>query len=861
MPRRKQLFKQETLTAAETAHGGTGDGSGPDRVGGGIERGDQLDDGGGRPRSIDSFSFVYQLQHAIHDQALLFGSAMFAAAAAILWEWQPAPPRAVSSTGPPASASALDVYFHSPAEAGFRASEVMGWMARWRALPAVISCVYLLILRFAGFLMVRRGRPVTCPRIRLLWNLALSLFSLICVSRVVPALLLSFVREGFVATVCAPPELGLGNGAAGLWNWLFVMSKLVELGDTSFLVLGRKPLTLLHTWHHASVLVWACQQYVACSGPAVLFVAMNAVVHTPMYLYFAAVEFLPSHGMRSFAMTITTIQTTQMFLGLLITAIAACTPSCAFSSGSAAFSAAIYLSYLVLFLRFADKAYALRARLRHYAFSLRHHQSRSESASDTAEQRLWRKAGLSQPDAFAIACQSVPLYLGHLREVEAMQLYGLYKQVHCGDLPGVAPPLSADSAGTKAEAKLAAWAQQRGRSTAECQLEYMRILDAIASRINEFVHHSPVRQRNPTAAARSHGADSAAAVSARPGALFAVRIAGVGRYLPSRIVTTAEIERRGGFKPGSLSSGRSAVLERRRASLSEWPADMSAKAALEALAEANLQPSQVDAIINASGTQEQFIPDGSVRIQHALGLEDSGIPCFSIHATCISFVVALEAAAALLQRPDGKYNSILVCAGEVMTHGLDPWDAHCAPLFGDGAAAVVLVRSGSDEPSAIHAAQLETYSSGRDLTVVAAGGCRFPNHSRDESIDHRLFNPALKYEHGHFKMDGEATIRFVAARMPNALEALLPGLSSGLGDIDWVVPHQASGLALDSLAIYGWPHDRIIRTIETLGNVVAASIPLTLYEGVKSGKIRRGDKVLLCGTGAGLTFGGMIITY
>ncbi len=745
------------------------------------------------------------------------------------------------------------------------ASNVMGWMARWRTLPAVISCVYLLLLRFAAALMARRGLPVACPRIRLIWNLALSAFSLLCVSRVMPALLLSFARQGFQATVCAPPELGLGNGAAGLWNWAFVMSKLAELGDTAFLVLGRKPLTLLHTWHHASVLVWAWHQYVACSGPAVLFVAMNAVVHTPMYLYFAAVEFLPAHGMRSFAMTITTMQTTQMFIGLLITAIAAQTPSCAFSSSSAVFSAAIYLSYLVLFLRFADKAYALRARLRrYYGSTLRLYLtvSRCENAGDDVEQRPWRKAGLSQSDAFAIACQSVPLYLGHLREVEAMQLYGLYKQVHGGDLRGIAPPLSSDEPATKAEAKLVAWAQHRGRSAAECELEYIRILDAIADRVVEAAHQSAARRRHPQPAVRTKAPTAVPhGLSARPGVLFAVRIAGIGRYLPSRIVTTAEIEQRGGFKPGSLSSGRSAVIERRRASLSEMPADMSAKAALEALSAAHLQPTQLDAIINASGTQEQFIPDGSVRIQHALGLDDSGIPCFSIHATCISFVVALEAAAALLQRPDGKYNSILICAGEVMTHGVDPWDAHCAPLFGDGAAAVVLVRSGSDEPSAIHAAQLETYSSGRDLTVVAGGGCLFPNHSRDESIDHRLPNPALRYEHGHFKMDGEATIRFVAARMPNALEALLPGLSSGLGDIDWVVPHQASGLALDSLAIYGWPQDRIIRTIETLGNVVAASIPLTLYEGVKSGKIRRGDKVLLCGTGAGLTFGGMIMTY
>ena len=219
----------------------------------------------------------------------------------------------------------------------------------------------------------------------------------------------------------------------------------------------------------------------------------------------------------------------------------------------------------------------------------------------------------------------------------------------------------------------------------------------------------------------------------------------------------------------------------------------------------------------------------------------------------------------------------------------------------------MLRRAAPAEASCVHRALLQTFSAGARLTQIEAGGTRLPPHPRDESLDHRGANPLVEYGHNHFKMDGEGMLRFVAERMPAALEALRPGLSAGgrgllsalgqdctpparralpearaapqhrrgeepstfppaglsrgLGDIRWVVPHQASGIALDSLAVYNWPPAQVVRTLAKYGNCVAASLPLTLYEGVSTGQIRRGDKVLLCGTAAGGSFGGIILTY
>ena len=215
------------------------------------------------------------------DTWLLSVAAAFVVFASALQSWEPPqPPEPL----PPPLVSKLDYYLHSPAEAAFDCRMVLSAMTRWRALPAGLSAAYLVALHVA------RGRikSIQLPRLRMAWNAGLSLFSFVVLSRVLPALLWRVAYVGLLNTACEAPEDNLGNGASGLWMWLFLVAKVAELGDTAFLVLGRRPLTLLHVWHHASALVWTWQLYVSRAGPALVFMAMNAAVHFLMYGYFAA---------------------------------------------------------------------------------------------------------------------------------------------------------------------------------------------------------------------------------------------------------------------------------------------------------------------------------------------------------------------------------------------------------------------------------------------------------------------------------------------------------------------------------------------------------------------------------------------
>ena len=326
-----------------------------------------------------------------------------------------------------------------------------------------------------------------------------------------------------------------------------------------------------------------------------------------------------------------------------------------------------------------------------------------------------------------------------------------------------------------------------------------------------------------------------------------LKIIGLGQYLPKRIVPSSELEALCGLPEGWVER-HNGVRERRWVTDEETSSFMSSQAALEALDEAKLKPNQLDLIINASGTGEQAIPDTGSLVQRQLGLGNSGIPAMTVHTTCLSFVAGMDVAANFLQ--SGRYKNILITSCDVSSCGINPKEPESASLVGDAAAAVVVTRTGDDDDSRIHHAHFKTYGDAAYLTTIMGGGSRF--HPRFDG-----HNP----QDDLFHMDGPAVLRKVREIAAGFLEELYPGLSKGLGDIDVVVPHQASKIGLLMLERFGWPEKKIMRTIETLGNCVAASIPVTLYQSVRNGNIQRGDKVLIAGTGAGLSIGGLVLTY
>lgn len=325
-----------------------------------------------------------------------------------------------------------------------------------------------------------------------------------------------------------------------------------------------------------------------------------------------------------------------------------------------------------------------------------------------------------------------------------------------------------------------------------------------------------------------------------------LQIIGVGRYMPERVVTAAEVEALCKLPSGWVAR-RAGVLERRWVTF-ETNALMGARAAREAVERAGLAFEDIDLILNASGTQQQAIPDGAALLQRELGLGSSGIPCMSVHTTCLSFVAALDVASNFLAT--GRYGTILIVSSDIGSIGLNFEEPESASLIGDGAAAVVVRRTPEGEASRILASRFATFGDGAHLTEIRGGGTgRHPN--ADTTVR----------EDNLFHMAGPEVLRMALKQGAPFLEELRPGLSKSLEGINLVVPHQTSLMGLKAFQMFGWSPDVIVETLHKYGNCVAASIPITLYEAVMTNRLQRGDELLLVGTGAGLSIGGMILVY
>ncbi|ULH15058.1 ketoacyl-ACP synthase III [Deinococcus sp. KNUC1210] len=307
------------------------------------------------------------------------------------------------------------------------------------------------------------------------------------------------------------------------------------------------------------------------------------------------------------------------------------------------------------------------------------------------------------------------------------------------------------------------------------------------------------------------------------------------------MVPTAEVAALCGL-PAEVAAARSGVQERRWLSEGETALTLGAQAARDALTAARLEPQQIDVLLNASGTQLQPIPDGAALLARELGW--SGNAAYSLHGTCLSFLLALHHAALLIAA--GQARHVLIVSSEAGSLGLNFAHAESSLLIGDGAAAVVL--GPAERPGqGLHAARFETYPEGAEHTRIRAGGSLLNNRS-----------PQIQDDDYLFEMQGLGVLKLASRVVPGFLERLRPGLSSGLPGIGRVIPHQASAAGLALMRRYGWPEDRVEVTLPHLGNVIAASVPLTLHQASTQGRAEEGETLLLVGTGAGLTAGGLI---
>ena len=327
---------------------------------------------------------------------------------------------------------------------------------------------------------------------------------------------------------------------------------------------------------------------------------------------------------------------------------------------------------------------------------------------------------------------------------------------------------------------------------------------------------------------------------------LAVKIAGLGKYLPARVVTSSELEEQLSI-PSGWVEWLTGVQSRRYAS-GETVSEMATAAAREALRMAGMQPSDVDAIIGASASVRQAIPCTAAFVQRELGAPDGQSACFDLNATCLGFVFALQTAAHLVAA--GVYKNVLIFSSEISTFSRNSKQWESAVLFGDGAAAAVITAAQPGEASAVWHSHFVTYSSAADLTQLIGGGTL--HHPND---------PATTPEMNLFDMDGPAVFKKAARLIPPFLDEFSKKLGWNMQDYDLVIPHQASGQGMKLLTHLGFPPERVFAHIHERGNCIAASIPLALTEAFEAGRIRRGDKVLLLGTSAGLSIGALALTF
>jgi len=329
--------------------------------------------------------------------------------------------------------------------------------------------------------------------------------------------------------------------------------------------------------------------------------------------------------------------------------------------------------------------------------------------------------------------------------------------------------------------------------------------------------------------------------------MLTVKIAGTGWYLPAHRVTNAQLAEEHNI-PADWITRATGVQERRYAT-TETAVSMAAEAAQMALEAAELRASDLDAIVFASSAPQQAIPCTAVFVQRALQAPEGVSACFDINATCLSFLFALQMVAHLVEA--GTYRTVLLCSSELASRSLNPNERESVVLFGDAAAAAIITRSQKTEGSAIWHAHFETHSSGADMTQILGGGTL--HHPND---------PGTTPEMNMFHMEGPAIFRHATRLVEPFLDRFFAKLEWERGSIDAVVPHQASRHAIELLTRrLGFAPEQVINNLALRGNCVSASIPLTLAEAVYSRRIRRGNRVLLLGTGAGLTLGALALTF
>jgi 3-oxoacyl-[acyl-carrier-protein] synthase-3 len=318
------------------------------------------------------------------------------------------------------------------------------------------------------------------------------------------------------------------------------------------------------------------------------------------------------------------------------------------------------------------------------------------------------------------------------------------------------------------------------------------------------------------------------------------RIAGVGSFLPEKVVTNKDLEKTMDTSDEWIQE-RTGIKQRHIAGDDETTSMLGLEAARRAMADAGIGPDDVDLIVVGTCTPDKIFPSTACIIQRQLGIKGCG--AMDVHAVCSGFLYAFDLANRYIKTGGAK--TALVIGAETLSRIVNWEDRGTAILFGDGAGCVVL--QATEEPG-ILASHIHADGEYEDLLQVKSG----------VSVGY----DKMRAGEAFIEMNGNAVFKRAVATFDKIARETIADLDGDLSDIDWFIPHQANMRIIKAAAKkLGMPMERVIATVGEHGNTSSASIPLALDQSIREGKIKRGDTLLLAAFGAGFTWGSAMVKY
>lgn len=319
--------------------------------------------------------------------------------------------------------------------------------------------------------------------------------------------------------------------------------------------------------------------------------------------------------------------------------------------------------------------------------------------------------------------------------------------------------------------------------------------------------------------------------------LMGVQIVGSGSYVPDNIVTNADLRERYGFDPNWIEQ-RTGIFARRHAPRDQATSDLCVEAAKRAIENADVRAEDIDLLVIGTFTPDHICPSTACIVQEKLGLD---LPAFDVSAACSGFVYSLATAAQFVATGNSKL--ALVIGADVCSRVVNPLDKKIAPLFGDGAGAVLISRGTTEQGLLCY--QLGADGGGGPLLECPATGTRNPVSVDDLNTGRQFLN-----------MDGRNVFIWAVRVVEETINLVLAKAGVKIEDVSLFLLHQANARILDhAVEKLGIPADKVMKQVDRYGNTSAGSIPLVLDEANRAGRIKRGDTILMCGFGAGLTWG------